>query len=364
MRVFFVATFVAVVAVILYFLLTHFTQQKAFGDDTYTLKAFFENTGGVIEGNPIKMAGSHIGNVGEIGLDYKRRGVTMALEISADTKIPADSQLKVAEKGMLGEMYLYFTFGESKTFLGDGDAVDGLPPVVISDVMSAASDTMDKVGGEMTELLKGLNDIIGAPQFKQDIVRSVSELPLLVEELSAMVRESKPLLVSSLGNAVVATENLGRVITTFDEQMTLLADRNSIDKLDRGLDNFSNLMDSVDDMVESELNPGIKDMRLVLDETRRSLVQLQVTMSKIQPALSGLGPEAKSSASRLLHEDTLHRRTEEFLMAGTELLTMLEQQPNSIIFGKRREPVKKSSRRRKGEWGELNPTSFKIESEQ
>jgi phospholipid/cholesterol/gamma-HCH transport system substrate-binding protein len=358
MRVFSVAVFLAVVAGLLYYLLSTFTQMKE-GGETYELVAFFENTGGINRGNPVKMVGKTIGSVGEITFDYDRRGVSMVLEISGQIQIPDDSELKIAEKGMLGEMFLYFTFGSSKTLLSPGSEVSGLPPVVMSDVMSSAGDAMDSVGGEMTELLQGLNGILAAPGLKDHIVDSISELPVLVKELSGMIRESKPLLLRSLGNVVIATENLSRVTSTLDEQLQVLSEKKSLEKLDDGLQNFSKLMSSVDGMVASELTPGIQDVRSVLGETKNSLTELQTVMKQIQPALGGLVPNAESTASKLLHDDTLHLRMEDFLMAGTDLLKMLEEQPNSVIFGNRRKDKPKSSRRQDDE-DVIQPTLLKV----
>ena len=78
------------------------------------------------------MAGKLIGQVGVIEFDMENRGLVMNLWIDGGVNIPDDSTLKVAEKGMLGEMYLSFDFGESKTYLKEGSRLSGAAPTNLS----------------------------------------------------------------------------------------------------------------------------------------------------------------------------------------------------------------------------------------
>ena len=52
----------------------------------------------------------------------------MTLNIDEGIVIPKNSELKIAEKGMLGEMYLSFSYGDSADSYKPGEMVEGNPP--------------------------------------------------------------------------------------------------------------------------------------------------------------------------------------------------------------------------------------------
>ena len=349
MRYLSVAVFLVAICALLLFLLRFFTQM---GEDKnlYTINAFFEHTGGVNKGNPIKMVGHTIGAVKHVQLDNERRGIHMQLNIHADVKIPKNSKLKVAEKGMLGEMYLYFTFGDSKELLQPGDEVVGTPPVGMADFMSSASGTIEGAGTELTAVLQKINSLMGRPGFSANIAATVAEAPVLLKNLSGLANDARPALVEVTGmiketrpvlNEVLVklkdvTGRLNSTMAILDEQMKGLASRKTMEKLDVTVDSLTCLLKRVDGIVKTDIDPAMDDLGGVLKSLNATLVEVNTVAKAVQPLLAGLGPDSKGSLSKMVYSEQLSQQIGDFLGAGTELMTLLEEQPNSIIFGKRK----------------------------
>jgi phospholipid/cholesterol/gamma-HCH transport system substrate-binding protein len=90
---------------------------------SYPLSANFTSIEGVAVGSDVRLAGIKVGTVTDLALDgdtYQAR-VTFALDQAI--QIPEDSDIKVAQEGLLGGVFLEITPGASEFMLGAGDEV-------------------------------------------------------------------------------------------------------------------------------------------------------------------------------------------------------------------------------------------------
>lgn len=102
--------------------------KKLGSSDTYTLKAEFDNIGGLKVRSPVKVGGVVVGRVTNIGLnsDSMVPVVTVAINATYD-KFPDTSSLKILTSGLIGEQYLSLTPGfifDDEKMLQDGDYVE------------------------------------------------------------------------------------------------------------------------------------------------------------------------------------------------------------------------------------------------
>jgi len=90
--------------------------------NAYTVKARFDNVGGLKVKSPVTMAGVRIGRVSGISFDNGKYQalVTMAID-GRYQKIPADSTGAILTSGLLGEQYIGLEAGGDERFLKDGD---------------------------------------------------------------------------------------------------------------------------------------------------------------------------------------------------------------------------------------------------
>lgn len=96
--------------------------QKA--SDTYSIKASFDNIGGLKAKAPIKSAGVVIGRVTDISLDTKRHQAVVTMSIGKQYPFSKDTSAEILTSGLLGEQYIGLETGGDTAMLNEGDQLD------------------------------------------------------------------------------------------------------------------------------------------------------------------------------------------------------------------------------------------------
>lgn len=90
--------------------------------DTYTLRAGFENIGGLKVRSPVTVSGVRVGRVAAIDYDSDAFEAIVTLRIGADyNRFPEDTSASIFTAGLLGEQYIALEPGGSMENLADGD---------------------------------------------------------------------------------------------------------------------------------------------------------------------------------------------------------------------------------------------------
>lgn len=93
--------------------------------DTYTIKARFENLGGLTERAKVSMAGVTIGRVKKIYLDNEWYAAVVEMEINREmSTLSLDTNASILTSGLLGEKYIGLTVGGEEEYLQDGDWIE------------------------------------------------------------------------------------------------------------------------------------------------------------------------------------------------------------------------------------------------
>ncbi len=108
----------------LFFLITQTTTGGYVQDETYEVKARFQNVGSLKIRAPVSMAGVTIGRVSEVRFDPQRLDavVTMRIEKRYD-QIPEDSDASILTAGLLGTQYVGLQPGGSDVYLEEGSEI-------------------------------------------------------------------------------------------------------------------------------------------------------------------------------------------------------------------------------------------------
>ena len=88
---------------------------------TYTVKAGFDNIGGLKPRAPVKSAGVVVGRVAEIGFDNQSYEATVTLHVDGRYQFPKDTSAAIMTSGLLGEQYIALEAGGDENKLKDGD---------------------------------------------------------------------------------------------------------------------------------------------------------------------------------------------------------------------------------------------------
>lgn len=93
--------------------------------DTYTVKARFENLGGLTEKAKVSMAGVTIGRVTKVYLDPEWYSAVVEMEIDKSmSTLTKDTSAAILTAGLLGEKYIGLTVGAEEEYLKDGDWIE------------------------------------------------------------------------------------------------------------------------------------------------------------------------------------------------------------------------------------------------
>jgi len=94
-------------------------------EGNYTVKAYFENLGGLTERAKVAMSGVTIGRVTKIHLDTEDYVAVVEMEIDSDvTTLTTDTSAAILTAGLLGEKYVGLTVGAEEEYLADGDVIE------------------------------------------------------------------------------------------------------------------------------------------------------------------------------------------------------------------------------------------------
>jgi phospholipid/cholesterol/gamma-HCH transport system substrate-binding protein len=114
-----VGLFVASGIVGLFFLAMQVSNLSSFVDeDSYTITARFENSGGLKIKSPVSAAGVKIGKVSSISFDPKTYESIVQMSINSQyNTIPDDTTASIFTAGLLGEQYVNLEPGGSEVYL-------------------------------------------------------------------------------------------------------------------------------------------------------------------------------------------------------------------------------------------------------
>ena len=95
------------------------------GGEQYTIKARFDNVGGLKVRSPVSAGGVRIGRVTEIEYSSETYEaiVSMAIEVQYN-KFPLDTAASILTSGLLGEQFVGFEPGAEEDYLKEGDTID------------------------------------------------------------------------------------------------------------------------------------------------------------------------------------------------------------------------------------------------
>jgi len=116
---------------------------------TYTIRAEFQNAGGLVDGADVRVGGIHMGTVRAIELPKTPDGkvaVRMDLEDKTRAVVKRDSVASIQAEGLVGDEYVEVSFGSKDGApIRDGDTITGEPPLEMSALFKKTDGILDDV---------------------------------------------------------------------------------------------------------------------------------------------------------------------------------------------------------------------------
>ncbi len=105
-------------------------------DDSYTVIAHFQNSGGLKVKSPVSVAGVRVGRVSAIKLDKESHESVVEMRIESQyNNLPSDSGVSIYTAGLLGEQYVSLDPGSSDEYLKDKSTIDITSSAIVLEEM-------------------------------------------------------------------------------------------------------------------------------------------------------------------------------------------------------------------------------------
>ena len=187
-----------------------FLNEKDPRQKTASYYAMFDQVSSLGKGDPIRVNGVKVGKVADLGLSGRR--VKVELSVVDTVKIPANSQVRVQNVGILGERQVGILLGDASEILRPGAVVEGSFDAGISEVLGAAGEVFDSVRVLLAVVRDVVDSTVGNDEFKASLNRIVARAEKLETRLDGMIGESEPLLKGSLQNLHKASVKVNELV--------------------------------------------------------------------------------------------------------------------------------------------------------
>lgn len=119
-----VGVFVAIGIAALLFLSLKVANLSSFSaNETYQVKAKFDNIGGLKPRAPVKAAGVVVGRVSDVRFDNETFEAAVTMIVDSRFQFPRDTSAKILTSGLLGEQYIGLSAGGDSANLKSGDTL-------------------------------------------------------------------------------------------------------------------------------------------------------------------------------------------------------------------------------------------------
>lgn len=289
---------------------------QIFKKEGYKIVAPFPNLKGLKSGDDVLMAGVKIGSVAETRLGNQR--VEAVLRVDPKVQIPNDAIASVETSSLLGSQHLAVSFGQSSTYLKDGEEIKTKNTPDMNEVIAqlgslgakleSVADGVSKAlgGGEgggsmfgkidqlvsengpkLSETLTNLQDITSKIKNSEGTIGKLVNDPKLHDELLASVGEIK-LAAADARTFMSDTKGIVADVKSGKGALgVLLYDQTTADNLKVSVNNLKE--------VSAKLNSGQGTLgKLISDDTLYK--DVQSTMKKADRMIDGLGDQGPITA--------------------------------------------------------------------
>lgn len=244
---------------------------------------YFEEVGGLSQGDPVTVSGLKLGKVSSISLEDGR--VRTELLIEHGVVLRSDLSVEIQSIGLMGEKYVHILPGSSGEVLPPGSKIEG--------------------------------------DYKAGLPEVVADIGDLMEE-AKMAAESLNRLVSGVEGNFNLGENLAKLSEVSGEILTILREnRNDIRSTTKSMKSVSDDMHSIVSGRKGEIEEGIAKFS-------RAATRLDSLTLKIED-LVGSVERGEGTLGMLIKEKKLHEDAEAALQSLNDLLKDIKAHPERYL---------------------------------
>ncbi len=259
----------------------------------YSMSGVFIDSGGLRNGDLVRVAGVDVGSVTGITPDFERGQVIVTWEVDSKVRLGPATTAQIAVTNLLGGVYMRLGGPVTSPYMADLPAAERRIPLertrvpsTVNEVLNNATRAVQELNvANVNKLLDQLTDLSG------DNRDNLAGLAQGLVAVSGAVNQRKEQVAQLLDNAQRITATLAGK----DRQISLLVDRASVvlDELARRRDELSTLLGSGSDAVVrlSELvSTHRAQVRAILDDLHATLAVTDAHPDELNVMLALLGP--------------------------------------------------------------------------
>ncbi len=306
------------------------------------LISYFDNSGGLRIGAPVRLEGVDIGNVQSIRLVPGHPGFPVEVILKVNTKyafnLHKDSVTSLATAGVLGETYIDISSASAKGPQAvDGDTLATRDHPDIQDVVRASQSTLQN----MDALLKRLDRIVAFVESGHGSIGKLIYDPGLYDRLNATIGEFKGLMdeiksgKGSIGPLLTSDEAYKKAIAALDKINVM------IDELQQGKGTAGKLLK--DPELYNNANKAIANVKQLTEDINAGkgalgkfahdeefAGKLQTTMNNLA-ALSDRMEKGEGSVGMLFKDPALYNNSNQMLVETRELVKAIRENPKKYL---------------------------------
>lgn len=287
-----VGLFVFVGLVLIGALLLNFSRSAGLFKAKYHLSMRTRSVAGLKEGADVFLSGVRIGNVTQIKLDQKNKGVLVKLSILEDFPLRRGSLFTIDQQGVLGDQFVSVNPGPPDAeLLKDGEEIEGSEPFNLQEVAQSANSLIkrfEQLGATVGEAVERLNHQVLDTRTLSNLSQTIGNFETasaraagLVDNASGVISNAGPVLTASLTNLLAFSRKLDKVAMDVDD--AILTNRVELNEAMKNLrDATASLRTMTADMQSGKGLAG----GILKDEEMRT--NLSLTMSNMAVLSSNL----------------------------------------------------------------------------
>jgi phospholipid/cholesterol/gamma-HCH transport system substrate-binding protein len=278
---------IALAVVILIGGMTYLKDQE-FGRKNHQYTVTFNDVGTLTKGDPVKTNGVKAGKVLDIEFLSDRNLVAVTLEVGSEVEIPANSEFRLQNIGLLGERQIGISMGSGPA-LAPGSEVKGIYDYGISETMAVAGEVFDSAQVLLQTVRDVVDSTVADPSFRHDLKSIMSNTIRLQARVDSLYDRSAPRIDRSLRNLTLASDRAEKILA--ENQGPLRKTVNRADTLSqealvllRRADSLALRLDRISSRLEKSDNTAgamLQD-RMLYDELRSTLKNTDSLMQIIR----------------------------------------------------------------------------------